>query len=90
MNPRLNRIPNPWPGGPNDDLDAEPVVVRCALCDCEIDDGKSDQPPTIMRCPNCGPVCLACCTARPARGVGTQYSAWISCDGCGAEVKVAT
>lgn len=83
MNPRLNRIPHARPGGPNDDSEAEPVITKCALCDALIDDGKSDPPPTIMRCPNCGPVCWAC------RKYAYRLRPLEVCCACGAEVKEA-
>ena len=87
MHPRLNRIPKPSVGGPNDDSEAEPVVTTCALCDAVIDDGKSDPPPTIMRCPRHGPVCLGCCTALPPKHGSTQHCAYLVCDSCGEELK---
>ena len=76
------------PGGPDDPREALPEVVKCALCDDVIDDGKSNPPPDIMRCPNCGPVCLACVTSVPveidARGAITDV---LRCGGCGEELK---
>ena len=44
-----------------------PDPPKCALCDAD-----SERP--LLRCPNCGMVCEACCTG-------------LVCNGCGAKVE---
>ena len=71
------------PGGPNDDREALPVVVKCRLCDVVIDDGMTLPAPDIMRCPNCGPVCVDCSHDLEEGSPDGRKT----CDGCGEELR---
>ena len=72
MNPRLNRIPVAREGGPNDDSEAEPEVVKCALCGDDITGEDAD---VAFKCPACGTICGGCRTFDGR------------CGGCGAAVE---